>query len=439
MMHTIDIARFIDERPLSAFQRRIYATGLLITLLDGLDLQTVSLAAPFLTDKWNVSAQAFGPVFAAGPMGMAVGALFLGTLADRIGRKRLIICATAVFGLFSLLTAFATSLAELTFFRFLTGLGLGGVLPNLIALSTEYAPSRMRGFLTTLTFCGLSFGSMLGGVLGAWLMPQFGWQSIFIIGGILPLIVAAYLPWGLPESIRFLAARGGEDARILKTLRKIAPSEEISSATQFAVPDASREKISFRRLFGPGRSVTTMLMTLVVVLNSFTLYFMLNWLPTLMKQAGLSTRDALLCSVILNGAGGVGAVLIGRFMDRFGCIRVMTLTCLVAAVGVSSVGFATESAMSLAPILVIAGGTVLCTLLGLYVVIAEIYPTTIRATGAGFALGIGRTGSILGPMAGGWALALNWSIPAVFLMAAAPVLLAAVMLGIIARVPRNFS
>src|SRR5437868_13313194 len=163
---------------------------MLITLLDGFDLQTISLAAPLLAEKWSVSAQSFGPVFAAGPMGMAVGAIFLGMLADRMGRKRLIIATTAIFGLFSLLTAFAPSLPGLTACRFLTGLGLGGLLPNLIALTTEYAPSRLRGFLTTLTFCGLSFGSMLGGVFGAWLMPAFGWQSIFVAGGVMPLLVA---------------------------------------------------------------------------------------------------------------------------------------------------------------------------------------------------------------------------------------------------------
>jgi MFS transporter, AAHS family, 4-hydroxybenzoate transporter len=434
----IDVAQFIDERPLSNFQRRIYASGMLITLLDGLDLQTVSLAAPVLAEQWGVSAKDFGAVFAAGPMGMALGALTLGALADRIGRKRLIIIATVVFGLCSLLTVFAGTLSTLALLRFLTGIGLGGVMPNLIALSSEYAPSRLRGTLTTLTFCGLSLGSMLGGVLGAGLMPMYGWQSIFIVGGIMPLLVAAWLPWGLPESIRFLVARGEQSDRIAQTLRRIAPAEMISADATFTVPDASTEKASFLRLFGHGRTTPTVLLTLIVVLNSFSLYFVLNWLPTLMKLGGLSTRDALLSSVVLNGAGGVGAVVIGSLMDRYGSVRIMSLTCLLAACGVASIGIAAGSAISLIPVLIVAGGTVLCTLLGMYVVIAEIYPTPIRATGAGFALGVGRVGSMIGPMAGGWALAASWSMPQAFFMAAVPVLLGAVLLQTVARVPRRF-
>lgn len=437
-MSHIDVARFIDERPLSAFQRRIYISGMLITLLDGLDLQTVSLAAPLLAEQWGVAPQSFGPAFAAGPTGMAVGALVLGTLADRIGRKRLIIGATLLFGMASLLTALATSLTGLAVLRFLTGVGLGGVMPNLIALSIEYAPSRLRGTLTTLTFCGLSLGSMLAGVLGASLMPAYGWQSIFIVGGVLPLLVAAWLPWGLPESIRFLVARGAEhSAQVARVLNKIAPSEMISANTTFSTPDASGEKVSFLRLFGRARTTPTVLLTLIVILNSFSLYFVLNWLPTLMKIGGLTTREALLSSVVLNAAGGAGAIAIGWFMDRYGSVRIMTITCFLAACGVAGIGLSAGS-VGLIPVLIIAGGTVLCTLLGMYVVIAEIYPTTIRATGAGFALGVGRVGSMIGPMAGGWALAAGWSVQAAFFMAAVPVLFGAGLLQVVARSPRRF-
>ncbi len=436
--YTIDVARFIDEHPLGAFQKRIYATCILLTLLDGFDLLTMALAAPLLTEQWHVSARSLGSVFAAGPFGMATGAIFLGGLADKIGRKRLIVASTLLMGVFSLMTVFAQSTGGLATLRFLTGLGLGGILPNLIALSTEYAPSRMRGFLTTLSFCGLSFGSMIGGLLGAWLLPLFGWRAIFIVGGSAPLLVAAWLPWGLPESIRFLAAHGGREDDIAAILKKIAPAVQIPPGTTFTVPDASRKKVSLARLFGPGRTLATLLLTFIVVLNSFALYFMLNWLPTLMKVGGLSTRGALLCSVLLNGAGGVGAIVIGKFMDRFGSVRVMALTCLIASVGVAGVGFSTRSAASLVPILILSGATILCTMLGMYVVIAGIYPTTIRSTGAGFTLGIGRAGSILGPMAGGWALALKWSVPAIFLMAAAPLLLAAIILANMKFVPRRF-
>jgi MFS transporter, AAHS family, 4-hydroxybenzoate transporter len=434
----IDVARFIDERPLSSFQLRIYAASILITLLDGVDLLTVSLAAPLLAQEWAIPAKAFGPVFGAGPAGMAIGALLLGSLADHIGRKRLIIVATFLFGLSSWLTVLAHSVTELAGFRFLTGLGLGGVLPNLIALTTEYAPSRKRGSLTTLAFCGLSFGSMLAGIFGTWVMPALGWKSIFVLGGALPMTVAAGLPFVLPESIRFLAARGGRDAQIAAILREVAPSESIPPGAQFTAPDATAMRPSPARLFGSGRTATTVITTLIVVCNSFTLYFMLNWLPILLKQAGLTTQGALLSTVLLNGAGGVGAIVIGRFMDRYGSRRVMVVTCLLAALGVSSIGFAAQSAPLLLLVLLLAGGTILCTLLGMYVVIAEIYPTTLRSTGAGLTLGIGRVGSILGPMAGGWALAAQWPPGGIFVMAATPVLLSGGLLAVIGKLPRRF-
>lgn len=343
-----------------------------------------------------------------------------------------------LFGLSSLLTAYATSAFGLTLFRFLTGLGLGGVLPNLIALSTEYAPQKQRSKLTMLAFCGLSFGSMIAGFIGAWLIPRYGWQSIFIVGGLLPLLIAAVLPKVLPESIRYYAARGGNDGRIAAILSQLAPEVRFPPRTRFTTQDASPVRPSPLRLFGDGRSATTVVMTLTVVCNSFSLYFLLNWLPILMKEAGLTAQAAAYCSALLSAAGGVGVIFIGRVMDRFGSRQVMIATCALAAAGIAAVGSSTHSTALLLIVLLPTGATVLCTLTGLFIVVAELYPTTIRSTGAGFTLGLGRVGSILGPMAGGWALAAAWPTDGIFVMGALPVLFSCVLLWLLGRLPRNF-
>lgn len=436
---TIDVAQFIDERPVSSYQWSVFIAAMAVATLDGYDLQSMALAAPTVAKEWGVELKSFGPVFTATPVGMVVGALVLGPIADRWGRKAPTIIATTLFGLFSLLTAFAPSIEVMALFRFLMGLGTGGILPNLIALVSEYAPQRTRASLTTLTFSAIPFGSMLGGLLATWLIPTYGWQSVFHVGGILPLVIAAWCVWRLPESIRFLAARGDRHAQIAGILGKVAGGKALSPDARFTVPEQSRAKVSLSRLFGPGRTGPTVLITLVLAFNTFMLYFLLSWLPAVMNLAGLSQRGALLATVLPNLGGVIGAILLGRFIDRFDGFRVMAVGGLIAGTTVLIVGFGHAHGAVLIPALFFAGTCIMGGQPAIYVLLASLYPTTIRATGAGFALGAGRVGSIIGPVAGAWVLAMGWGVHEIFMMAAAPGFGVALSLWTISRIRRNFS
>ena len=235
MKTSFDISGFIDNRPLSAYQLRILITCFIVMLLDGFDMQIIGLALPALARDWGLSPKDFGLVLTAGPAGMVIGAAFLGPLADRYGRKRPVIAAVIVFGLFTLLAAVTRTPAALAATRFIMGLGLGGVIPNIVALSAEYVPERYRGTLSTLTYTGVPLGALASGLFGAWLIPSYGWQSVFYIGGLVPLTIALYAIFTLPESIRFMAARSGQSNEAASIIRKIAPDIQLPDAVQFTL------------------------------------------------------------------------------------------------------------------------------------------------------------------------------------------------------------
>jgi len=433
----IDVSDCIDAQPIGVFQVRVFACCLAVALLDGLDLQAMGLAAPALMREWHVPPAAFATVFSAAPAGMIAGALLFGRLADQLGRKRLIVVATMIFGGCTMLTPFTSTLGQLAALRFVTGLGLGGVIPNLTSLVTEFAPRRLRGTLTTLALSGLPFGSMVAGLLASWVIPAYGWPWLFYVGGLLPVAIGLVALATLPESIRFLALRGHRAAAVA-ILRRLAPGEPIPDEVQLTLSEAGAAAVSFARLFGPARTGTTLLLALVVALDLFMVYLMLNWLPTLMHSAGFSSEYALMASVIVNTGGGVGAVTWGVLLDRFGGFQVMRGAGLAACAALTVLGLGhREPALALSA-LFLAGACTMGAAPGLYAVIASVYPTAIRSTGAGLVLGVGRIGSVLGPAAGGLLLSLHWPVPAIFAAMALPGLFWAAAMWWILRLPRDF-
>jgi AAHS family 4-hydroxybenzoate transporter-like MFS transporter len=437
-MRTLDVASLIDRRPVGRFQVGVFLTSLAIALLDGLDLQAMGLAAPAIARDWGVRPESFGAVFSAAPAGMVVGAFTMGALADHWGRKRLVVFATLLFGLGTALTPMAPTLTAMAALRFLTGLGLGGVLPNLISLVTEFAPARLRATLVTLAFSGLPFGSMLAGLVGRWLIPEYGWPALFYFGGLVPVAVALLAAWRLPESLRFLVAHGGRRAQAVHILRQVAPDERFDEELVLTVPESSGARVSPARLFGPGRTPMTALLALVVALNLFMLYFTLNWLPTLLGRAGVSAERALLATVVLNVGGGLGSITWGLLIDRFGGFPVMAASGIVASMALAMLGVGPSYPALLVPALFVAGACIMGGMPGLYAVIASVYPTTIRSTGVGTVLAVGRIGSVLGPAAGGLLLALEWSLAAIFVAMATPGLLWAAGMWMAPRLRRDF-
>src|SRR6202049_1540581 len=255
-----DVAGFIDAQPVGGFQLKLLLTCAAVLFLDGFDTQAIGYVAPALAKEWGLTKGALGPVFSAGLFGLMIGALLFGPLADRVGRKKIIILSTLAFGIGALVTALVQDLNTLLAIRFLTGLGLGGAMPNAIAMTSEFNPRRRRATMVMIMFCGFSVGAALGGLLAAALIPQFGWRSVFVIGGIAPLLLAPILALRLPESVRFLALTGYANQRVAELLRLITPRAAFSPASRFVVHEPELTGLPVLHLFRGGRTLVTLLL-----------------------------------------------------------------------------------------------------------------------------------------------------------------------------------
>lgn len=440
MNSPLDVSRLIDDRPVSAFQWQVFITCMAVAFMDGLNLQTIGVAAPALSALWGIPRPALGPVFAAAPMGMIIGALIMGPLADRVGRKRLIVAATVFFGVFSLATPLATTLPQMMMMRLLTGMGLGGALPNLISVITEYSPAKRRGFLTTLTFSSLPVGSTLAGVVGPWMIPAYGWQSVFYMSGIISLLVAVIALIWLPESLRYLANHPDRRTQALAIVSRIAPEVALNADTTITTSGPPSTKgVSVARLFGPNRTSATLTLAFIVGTNLFMINLLVNWLPTLLNQAGLSRSGAILSTAVLNITGAVGGIVWGTLMDRFGTHRVMGLAGLASGLAMVGLAFGHSHPSVLITALSVVGWCVMGTQPGFYTLIASVYPTTIRSTGVGTSLGIGRLGSVFGPAVGGLLVAAGLDAQGIFLVVACAGVLCALAVAYLSQLRPNFS
>src|ERR1700726_3621754 len=231
----VDVADFIDQQPVGGFQLKLLLTCAAVLFLDGFDTTAIGYVAPSLAKEWGLTKGALGPVFSAGLFGLMIGALLFGPLADRVGRRKIIVFSTLAFGIGTLVTAFVQDIDTLLAIRFLTGLGLGGAMPNAIAMTSEFNPRRRRATMVMIMFCGFSVGAALGGFLAAALIPYFGWRAVFIVGGTAPLLLVPVLALRLPESVRFLALTGRNDARVAQLLGSINPKAAFAPAARFVV------------------------------------------------------------------------------------------------------------------------------------------------------------------------------------------------------------
>src|SRR6266481_7428579 len=288
----VDVADFIDRQPVGGFQIKLLATCAAVLFLDGFDTQAIGYVAPALAKEWSLTRAALGPVFSAGLFGLMIGALVLGPLADRVGRKKIIIFSTLAFGLGALATAFIQDVSTLLVIRFLTGLGLGGAMPNAIAMTSQFNPRRRRATMVMIMFCGFSVGAALGGFLAAALIPQFGWRSVFVVGGVAPLVMVPILALRLPESVRFLALTGRANDRVAELLGFIGPRAVFAPATQFVIHEPGLAGIPVLHLFRECRTAVTLLLWVVFFMSLLDLYFLSNWLPTVLNDLGASVSSA---------------------------------------------------------------------------------------------------------------------------------------------------
>jgi AAHS family 4-hydroxybenzoate transporter-like MFS transporter len=421
---TVDVADFIEQQPVGRFQIGLLLTCAAVLFLDGFDTQAIGYVAPALAKEWGLTKGALGPVFSAGLFGLMLGALIFGPLADRIGRKKIIIFSSLAFGIGTLATAFVTDVNTLLVIRFLTGLGLGGAMPNAVAMTSEFSPHRRRATMVMVMFCGFSVGAALGGLLAAAMIPQFGWRSVFVVGGLAPLLLVPILMLRLPESVRFLALTGRAHDRVAQLLGLINPKAVFAPGTQFIVHEPDLAGIPVLHLFRDGRTLVTLLLWVVFFMSLLDLYFLSNWLPTVLNDLGASVSEAAVIGSMLQVGGVVGTFALGSIIDRFS-FRALALVYFVAVFAVGAIGQLGHSVVFVTLAIFATGFCIVGGQIAANALAATYYPTSVRATGVGWALGIGRVGSIVGPLVGGALLTAKWSTGSVFIAAATAALCAA--------------
>ncbi|MGO9047104.1 MAG: MFS transporter [Xanthobacteraceae bacterium] len=429
-----NVSELIDTRPLGALQIRIVALCTLVALLDGLDLQSIGLAAPGIAADLHIPPPSLGAVFSAALAGLALGAFGFGVLADRVGRKVVLIGATACFGIFTICTALAPSFSVLLVFRFLAGLGLGGAMPSFISLTSEYCPRRLRAVIVALLWAGFPLGGFVGGLLASWIIPAYGWHSVFWVGGVLPLFVCVALIFALPESVGFLVASGAPPERISSLLRRVFPAVSVPSGASFVLNEERARGVPLVQLFAGGRAAGTVLLWISFFIAFMMLVTNSAWAPTLLKREGIGIKEASLAMAMFNLGSVVATCFAGWLIVRAGAAIILPLVMLGSAVSMALVGYAAPSVATVILLqglfgVFMGGGSS-----GLIALAAIYYPTAIRSTGVGWAMGMGRIGSFTGPLAVGSLVALGLSTGGIFVAIGVPTLLAAVTTAVVGRV-----
>jgi MFS transporter, AAHS family, 4-hydroxybenzoate transporter len=401
------VATLIDDQPLSGYQVLIIGICGLIAMLDGFDTQAIGFVAPAIAASLKMHIESFGPVFASGLFGGLLGALLFGRVADRFGRKPTILTTLGVIACGTLLTVESQSAIQLLAVRFLTGLGLGGALPSIIAICAEYAPHRLRSTLVTAMFCGFPLGAVVGGAAAARLLLSHDWHVLFIVGGAAPVLLFPVVWLALPESIRWLAVHH-RNAAIGRVLARMHRREHwdgrtgvgSDSALVSAAAGGDGRSGTVARLFESGRHAGTLLLWLTFFLSLLLVYLLVSWIPTLAQQGGRGAGSGAFAAAVLNLGGIAGSAGAARLSDRFGPYTVVSASYFTGAALVLAIGLGTPFAAGIYWFAATAGLFCIGAQLCVVALASEFYPVELRATGVGWAVGVGRIGAITGPLVG---------------------------------------
>lgn len=421
-MTQIDVAAVIDRSRLGGFQIRLFVLCALCLIMDGFDVQVIGFLAPEITRDWQVTSAALTPVFAAGNLGVLIGAMVFTMAADTIGRRPVLLGSTYFFAAMMLVTARASSIEELIVLRFITGLGLGSVIPSATALIGEYSPARSRVALMMSITVGFTAGAAFGGLIAAWLIPLYGWRSVLYFGGAVPLVIAVGMWVWLPESLQLLVLRG-QHQRAGEYLRKIDPSLDTRDV-ELVVPERKGGGVPATQLFTSGRTPATLLLWFVNFLNILLVYSLGAWLPTVVRDAGHSRETAVMVGTMLQVGGTIGTLVFAQLIGRYTFIPVLVSSFVLAFLSLVSIGPSLPVAALLTAVVFAAGWCTIGAQPGLNALSATFYPTALRSTGVGWGLGVGRLGAIVGPVVGGELMRRQWSGEQLFYAASIPALLA---------------
>jgi AAHS family 4-hydroxybenzoate transporter-like MFS transporter len=426
-----NLSEMIDQHPLGVMQVWIIGLCAMVALLDGFDLLSIGVAAPAIADTLHVAPSSFGPVFSAALLGLMLGAFGLGPFADRFGRRRLLIGATTTFGCFTILTGAAASLPEIAMLRFLAGVGLGGAMPSFISLAAEYTPRRIRRIVVALLWTGFPVGGVLAGFLASQIIDAFGWQSVFYVGGVLPILLSAVLVKTLPDSICFMVTRGAPSEDIRWLISRIYPTIEVPQDGHFLVEEEAAAGVAVWHLFTHNR----MFGTTVLWISYFMVFLLLvtnaAWTPILLRTAGMPLAKSAIAVAVFSLGSVVGTPLAGWLVNRLGARGVLPAACAGSALALGAVGFNVSSFALVVELQGLAGFFLGVASSGLIALTASSYPTAIRSTGIGWAMGLGRFGSFAGPLAVGMLAIRGWSISGTFVALGATALCAALFTAMI--------
>ena len=425
----VDVQHFLNENPFSGYQWLVFALCFFIVLLDGFDTAAIGYIAPSLIKEWGVTKPALAPVLSAALFGLAAGALSAGPLADRWGRKRVLLLSVTVFAMGCLLSSFAADLQALTVWRFVTGMGLGAAMPNAVTLISEYCPDKRRATLTNAMFCGFPLGAAFGGFLAAWMIPQWGWRSVLVLGGVAPLVLIALMLLFLPESVRYMVANAQPVERIRAVLSRISATAAqagsfVMSETKQSVAGHSGLRVVLSKRYVVG----SLMLWLAYFMGLVIFYALINWMPILFKDAGIEPKTATLISALFP-LGGVGAIFFGwLLMDRFNGNKIIAVGYVLTAIAIFAIGYAAGSVALLMAVVFIAGTVMNTAQSSLPALAAGYYPTQGRATGVSWMLGIGRFGGIAGSFLVAELSRQQLGFSAIFAIVAVPGLIAAIAL-----------
>ena len=425
---TMNVNAVVDQAKFKPFHLKIVLWCVFVVIFDGYDLAINGVALPLLMQEWNMTAVQAGMLASTALAGMMFGAMLFGMLADKIGRKNVILICVTLFSGFTFWGGFASNPTEFGILRFIAGLGIGGVLPNLVALTSEYAPQKMRSTLVTTMFSGYAVGGIMAALLGAWLTPSFGWEVMFYIAG-LPLLILPLLWFFLPESLTFLVKKQQhEKARHI--VQQISPQENISPQTQFVLNEVQTVDASIAALFKNNRGMSTLLFWCCFFMCLLMVYALGSWLPKLMMAAGYSLGNSLMFLMAMNIGAVIGTISGGILADRFHLKPVIIGMFLLGAFSLVGLGF--NSPQPVIYLLVgLAGASAIGSSILLYSFVAQYYPLTIRSTGIGCASAVGRVGAIVGPIIIGVLLGMDLPHKMNFLAVAIPAVIGAIAVALI--------
>lgn len=429
MAANVDIAAIIDQQKFGSFHLTVVSVSFLLMLVDGYDNISIAYIAPLLIREWGVDKSALGPLFGAGLLGGLFGPPLFGYLGDRYGRKFAVILGAGFFGLFTLAQVWANSLGSMMALRFIAGIGIGGVLPITIALNTEFAPRRIRGSMTMLSFVGVALGGALGGVVSSLFMGTYGWQVIFWTGGIAPFLVGILALFVFPESLKFLSLKPARRAELIQVLARLAPGTRVPEGAQFVLSDeTNRAKFAFKDLLGGRLAWITPLFWIANVISLMVFFFVNQWTPVLLASSGFPVERAALSTTLFMLGGFAGVLAIMRPVDKFGLIPVPILfTISIPAVGL--IGVAGLPEFTVLALVGLAGFCLIALQFGIIATESQVYPTYIRSWGVGSCFAFGRVGSVIGPLVGGAMLARDMPMQNIFHVASA-----LLVIGLIATV-----